>query len=414
MAIDLLNSLTGTMRESQAVERITEIFSMMFAAERVYYRAAAPATPPGKSTGEHSGHNKPYKLTTDGFQIHIDTSDATLGWMVVERLVFPEHREQYLNLALTIAGVCGLAIENARTYQMIKEVEEALRASNSDLSLKNSALKNTLEQLHATQKQLVEAEKMASLGVLVAGVSHEINTPVGVCTTAVSSLSKQQHKISTLFGNRKMKQSDLEQYLATTRQVLELTQNNLHRIGELVKGFKQVAVTQHSDNTSHFPIKTVLENSIRSLGSRLREPDINIGITCDSNLEIDSYPGAFSQIFINLLSNSLDHGLDQSDNGQITIDITLREQQVRIDYRDNGSGISPDILPKIFDPFFTTNMQDGTGLGLNIVYNLVTQKLYGIIRCRSTPDEGVHFIIELPNPIPKDGEIETITNTTGR
>jgi two-component system, sensor histidine kinase ChiS len=273
-----------------------------------------------------------------------------------------------------------------------KEAEIKLREAKK-------AAEQALQQLQATQEQLVEAAKMAELGNLVAGVAHEINTPLGIGVTAASRLDTITKDIVQLYTDRKMKRGDLEKYLKSTEQGSELILKNLTRAAELIQSFKQVAVDQSSERQRTFALKGYLHEILISLRPEFKRTAHQVSIVCDEDIVLSSYPGVFSQIFTNFIMNSLIHGFSEKNDGQISIKAqTVNENtQLILRYSDNGKGISSSIINNIFDPFFTTNRQGGgSGLGLHIVYNLVTHKLNGTIQCESIEGEGTTFTLEIP------------------
>jgi len=273
--------------------------------------------------------------------------------------------------------------------------KEEIQEKNEELEQQKEELQITLENLKQAQKQLVESEKMASLGSLVAGISHEINTPVGVSIAASTTLLNKSKQLEDLLKNKNITYTKLEKYINAAIQASDLIYKNLERTGELVKSFKQISVDQATENKRMFFIKEYFEDVIRSLRPKLKKRPINVNIICDKNIEINSYPGVFAQIITNLVLNSLTHAFKIDEKGEINISVLVDNNKLKIEYSDNGIGISKDILPKIFDPFFTTNKQKGTGLGLNIVYNLITQKLDGTIKCTSQINKGVLYTIML-------------------
>ena len=280
------------------------------------------------------------------------------------------------------------------------ETHLAIRNLQRNLQDKNEELAKTLQQLKTTQGQLIEAEKMAALGNLVAGVAHEINTPIGISVTAASVLSEDATDLSKTYQSGKMKRADLETFLDTAIESSNMILANLERAADLIQSFKQVAVDQSSESQRCFNLKEYLEEIMLSLAATLKKTKHTIKITGDEKLILDSYPGALSQIVTNLVMNSLIHAYDEEDSGQISLDFKLEGEQVILQYSDDGRGINPENISKIFDPFFTTNRSQGsTGLGLHIVYNLVTQKLNGTIQCESIVGVGSQFIIKFLTPI---------------
>lgn len=266
----------------------------------------------------------------------------------------------------------------------------------AELEQKKEILAHTLEELKKTQSKLVESEKMAALGNLVAGISHEINTPIGIGIAASSTMVTKTENLQNLFDTKKMTMTDLQGYLDTTKQACELILSNLNRTAELVKSFKQVSVDNMTEQKRKFNLEEYLWDIIRSLAPKLKNRPIKVIVSCDKSIVLNSYPGAFAQIFTNFIINSLVHAFEETASGEIEISAKTENHKLVMFYRDNGKGISEKNLPKIFDPFFTTNMQIGTGLGMNITYNLITQKLKGDITLKSKENEGVLFTISIP------------------
>jgi signal transduction histidine kinase len=277
------------------------------------------------------------------------------------------------------------------------ETHLAIRNLQRNLKDKNEELRKTLEQLKTTQVQLIESEKMAALGNLVAGVAHEINTPVGISVTAASVLVEDTTDFSNIYKSGKMRRADLETFLDTARESSSMILANLKRAADLVQSFKQVAVDQSSESQRCFYLKEYLEEIILSLIGNLKKTKHSIKITGDANLTLNSYPGAFSQIVTNFVMNSLIHAYGEEEAGQIQLDFHRESEQLILQYSDDGQGIKPENISQIYDPFFTTNRSQGnTGLGLHIVYNLITQKLRGTIQCESQVGRGTKFTLKLP------------------
>lgn len=257
-------------------------------------------------------------------------------------------------------------------------------------------VEKAIAELKQTQKKLIEAEKMASLGNLVAGVAHEINTPVGICLAATSSLEEKTKKQAAAFKEKKLSQSDLFSYLKTTYESSKLIVANLNRTGELVQSFKQVSVDEVTEQKRKFKLREYIENLFTSLAPKLQEKKTAVSIECDEELVLLSYPGLFAQIITNFTINSVAHAFGDDSNNQIKIICLQEGENLILKFSDNGKGMSEEVRKKVFNPFFTTNMQAGTGLGMNIVYNLVTQKLEGEIECISSEGKGSEFIIKAP------------------
>jgi len=287
-----------------------------------------------------------------------------------------------------------------------------LLSSQIAISIENSLLYNNLEQkvaertqelsealfnLKTTQSKLVESEKMASLGGLVAGVAHEINTPIGIGVTAASTLADRTTEAATAYDNKQLKGSALKAYFNLAQTSSNLVLNNLNRAAELIQSFKQVAVDQSNLDKRSFAVKKYIEGSLLNLKPHLKKTPHQITVNGDEQISINSYPGAFSQIITNLVMNSVRHAYLKGEAGNLRFEFKLDSGRLMVEYSDDGCGIPPENLGKIFEPFFTTaRAQGGTGLGLHIVFNLVTQKLRGTINVQSEVGVGTTFILNLP------------------
>ncbi|TDX58994.1 PAS domain-containing sensor histidine kinase [Orenia marismortui] len=256
------------------------------------------------------------------------------------------------------------------------------------------------EELRRTQKQLIRSEKMAALGRLVAGVAHEINTPIGIGVTASSHLVEKTEEIIKLYNENKMKRRDLENFFKSTIETTKITLRNLNNASELTNNFKQFAADQTDNQRRKFKMKYLLNEIMISLKPKFKNTKHDVMIYCDENIEINSYPGAISQIITNLTLNSLIHGFEEQKKGKIKIEVVEEKDLIKIIYSDNGKGISEENMDKIFEPFFTTKRgRGGTGLGLNIIYNLINNFLGGEIECNSKLASYTEFIIKLPKKL---------------
>ncbi|NJL38179.1 MAG: histidine kinase [Leptolyngbyaceae cyanobacterium SM1_4_3] len=284
-----------------------------------------------------------------------------------------------------------------RNLQLQQEVQER-NLAEAQLQEKAKQLEQTLHNLQQTEAHLIQTEKMAALGGLVAGIAHEINTPIGIGVTAASLLMEKTIAFSERFKGGAMKRSDLEKFLDLAQQSSRMTLSNLERAAELIYSFKQVAVDQSSESKRLFNLKTYLEEILLQLSPKLKATSHQVEVRGDRQLTLMSYPGAFSQIVTNLIMNSLLHAYKPDETGHITLSFEQTQEQITFTYVDDGSGIAPENLSKIFEPFFTTKRgQGGSGLGLHIVYNLVTRTLKGTIQCESRLGEGTKFVIGLLN-----------------
>lgn len=282
-----------------------------------------------------------------------------------------------------------------------KRAQDRLRRLNEELEQRvesrTQALERSIESLKQAQKQLVESEKMAALGGLVAGVAHEISTPVGIGVTSTSYIEDRTVEISALYENGSFRRSDFERYLSIVRESSAATLKNLKRAAALIANFKQVAVDQVSEEKRTFNLKVYIGEALSSLAPRYKRTGHRIDVSGEDDIVLHSYPGVFMQILTNLVVNSLLHGFEGIDAGRITIDILRAGEMVELRYADDGLGMTGEQCEKIFEPFYTTKRgQGGTGLGMHIVYNHVTRSLGGTIACSSRPKEGTAFRIRIP------------------
>ncbi len=253
------------------------------------------------------------------------------------------------------------------------------------------------QELKKAQQDFIEQEKMASLGSLVAGVSHEINTPMGIALTAATALSDDCRSLETKVNENRLKRSELEKHLEKARSSNKIILSSLERACDLMTSFKQVAVDQTSEQRRKIVIKTLLQDIERSLHSLYAKRGHQLHINCPPDVTLDSYPGAIFQVFTNLISNSIIHGFAGTQNGSIHIDVEAKGKQLLIQYRDNGVGMTDEVKKKAFEPFFTTKLGvGGSGLGMHLVYNYVSQVLGGKIRIESSPGNGFQCKMQIP------------------
>ncbi len=285
-----------------------------------------------------------------------------------------------------------------KTHLAIRVMQQQLEIQNTQLHQEIAERKLFEEQLIKTRNELVQSEKMASLGRLVAGFAHELNTPIGVAVGSASALQDNVNCINQLLEQEEVDEEELLANLETVKEAARLTLSNLKRAANLVKSFKRTAVDQTSDQIRRFEVKALIEDVINMLQNRFKRTAIQIQVDCPTDLVIKSMPGAIEQILTNLLMNSLIHGFDDGKNaGNINIKVQFEENNLHLEYSDTGKGIAPENLEKIFEPFFTTyRAQGGSGLGMYICYNLIITQLNGTITCESTPDKGVVFRIDYP------------------
>jgi signal transduction histidine kinase/streptogramin lyase len=288
--------------------------------------------------------------------------------------------------------------EHEHTLERInQDLERRVRERTADLTVANESLRHTIEQLRLTQRQLVDSEKMAALGGLVAGVAHEINTPLGIGVTAASHLDVEVKRLNKLIEREQLKRSDIEHFQRAALDSTQLIMRNLQRADKLVRSFKQVAVDQSSEQRRRINLKAYLGEILTSLHPALKKTRHQVEVEAPEDLELETFPGAIYQIVVNLVMNSLIHGFEGMEGGHIRIALTRAGNEVVMHYSDDGKGMPPDVARRVFEPFFTTRRgQGGSGLGMHIAYNLAVQVLRGSITCDSEPGQGVRFVVRIP------------------
>lgn len=264
------------------------------------------------------------------------------------------------------------------------------------------SLATTNEHLREAQASLVQSEKMAALGALVAGVAHEINTPIGSALTAATAFGERAKSFGALAGGGSIRRTDIDRFVGAALEASDYMQANIRRASELITGFKQIAVDQTSDERRPFRLAQCLDDVMLSLNPRLRKEAVAVVLSCPPDLELDSYPGAVAQVLTNLVMNAVAHafGPAMADDHprRVTVAVApLAGDALELVVADNGGGVPADVQPRVFDPFFTTRRgQGGTGLGLHIVYNLLAQRLGGGIRVEDAEGGGARFVAWLP------------------
>lgn len=295
-----------------------------------------------------------------------------------------------------------LDLEQQKDELIIKQRE--LRQENEnrqyiedELRKRNRELAESMDTLQMAKDQLVESERMASLGGLVAGIAHDVNTPLGVGVTAASFMQERLKTLQGDFDDKKLTSKAMNAFLTEAQQTTTLLLSNLNRASELVSSFKQVAVDQTSEAEREVNLKQYINEVVQSLAPNFKKTEHKIDIDCQDDLKIRCAPGVIAQIFTNMVMNSLIHGFENKAKGTIKVDIRADEETIFIDYQDDGKGLSQDDLQRHFDAFFTTKRgKGGSGLGTHIMYNLVTQTLGGQIEALSEPDCGLQYKISFP------------------
>jgi signal transduction histidine kinase len=323
-------------------------------------------------------------------------NDKAYGVMVVQSydptIVYAKAE---LDLLAFIASHVAVAIARMQADRAIRKAKDSLEA-------RNAALNQALTQLQEAQSELVRQEKLASLGRLVAGVAHEINTPLGICVTATSHLVEELRLTRAELADGLMTEESLQSFFDVIDQSLRIMTTNTQRAAALVRSFKQVAVDQSSDDIRSFNLGSYVSEVLLSLQPKLKGRPVTVDVDCPKDLVLESFPGAVSQILTNMLVNSLVHGFERDQPGRIRIHAALDADMVVFEYGDDGAGMDADTLAKLFDPFFTTRRGNGgSGLGAHILYNLVTGALGGTLRVESSPGKGLQYHLRFPRKLDK-------------
>lgn len=277
----------------------------------------------------------------------------------------------------------------AELVQLNRELEQRVRQRTEELE-------KSLETLKQAQDHLIQSEKMAALGGLVAGVTHEINAPIGIGITAASFLAEKLERFASRCPSGGLSSRECDEFFHDAREACATIQANLNQALTLAGSFKEIAADQTSESPRRFNLRNYIDEVLISLQPRLKHTRHAITAVCPEDIEITSYPGVFSQILTNLIINSLTHAFDETMAGEMEIRVQVQDDHLSIVYQDNGRGMDAETAAKIFDPFFTARHSSGAGLGMYIVYNIITRTLGGTIDCISSPGGGVQFFIRIP------------------
>jgi hypothetical protein len=308
--------------------------------------------------------------------------------------VWHDHEISFVS---ALADLYGRAISAEQRYYYEKQLKQTNEQLESKVQERTQWLENALRNLTHTQAKLIESEKLASVGRMVSGLAHEINTPIGIAVTSASHCETELKTMQRLYNQRELAEDDFKQFLLAVTEGMHLVSHNLNRAAHLVQNFKLTGSIQTSSEEEEFELNNCIDIIIRSLQPLLKQHKISYHFSDDKKIKINSYPGAIAQILTNLVTNSINHGFDNIEQGETNVHIALHNEQIHLSYSDNGRGIAPEIQDKIFEPFFTTARKTGgSGLGLSIVHNLVTQKLKGTVTIESQLGIGAGFIIIFP------------------
>jgi len=288
----------------------------------------------------------------------------------------------------------------------IEKNEKKIMKLNEDLERRveerTLELNDSIEKLNNTRDQLIQSEKMASLGALVAGIAHEINTPVGISVTGASFLNEKTRETYQNYSSGKLKDVQMEEYFTIAIESTDAVLLNLYRASKLIRNFKQVAVDQVVEEKRKFNLNEYIGEIMMAMGPNFRRTNHEINIRCPEWIFLNTYPGVLSQVITSLMMNSIIHGFADKEDGIISLDVSIENEICKIIYRDNGKGMAKETVDRIFDPFFTTSRIKGSvGLGMHIVFNQITQKMRGYIECNSESGMGTEFILTIPVDVPE-------------
>lgn len=280
-----------------------------------------------------------------------------------------------------------------------RQAEEELRILNEQLEMR---VDERTRELRYAMTQIIESEKLASLGALVAGVSHELNTPIGNMLLVASALAEKIEDVRKSIVSGKMTRSSFMQALDECADASQLIVRSGGRASELIDSFKRVSVDQTSQRRREFDLRIAVQDSINALGGIINRVDVSIENRIPEGLMMDSFPGHLEQIINNLIMNSITHGFVDGAGKHVIINAQLLDGMIELEYQDDGIGISPALHNKVFEPFYTTRLgQGGSGLGLYIVHNLVQGIFKGNVRLESEINQGVHLYFSFPATTPK-------------
>jgi len=358
--------------------------------------------------------------------VALAVSLALVLWVLEQRILKPMSRlsaaadtlaSGKLDQTLALSGKdeigrVGSAMEKMRERlvdafvslrQHASTLEEKVELRTSELRSTNNELNRTLDHLKAAQNSLIESEKLASLGRLVAGVAHELNTPLGNALTVVSTLGERYGRLAEkLTDGQGVRKSELMELVTSSQQGHDLLRRNVEKAAELIRDFKQVAVDQSSEMRRLFDLGQVIDEVLVTVRPRFKHSPFEIETDLTEGLAMDSYPGPLGQVLTNLVLNALLHAFEGAEQGVVRVACRLHgDGWAQISCEDNGHGMGEEVRKRIFDPFFTTKLgRGGSGLGLNIVHNIVTGLLGGTINVVSTPGRGTRFEIVIPTRVP--------------
>lgn len=333
------------------------------------------------------------------------SSDGRQRWLDISRSPVYDEGSNLIGIVLVLRDVTDVKESQLALHKSNESLERRVEERTRDIKQTNYKLEQSILNLKNAQNQLVQTEKMAALGGLVAGISHEINTPIGTSVTSATSIEESFNDIEKEYKAGQLTQDAFHEFINHTREGLDILNKNLIRASELIRSFKLIAVDQTSAEWREINFKDYANEIITSLRPRLKSTDVTITCNIPEGLTIYTNPGAIYQILSNLILNSIIHGFSiqeakagvKLDDPEITLNVTADDDVLNLYYMDNGKGMDNSTLDKVFDPFFTTRRgQGGSGLGMNIVFNIITSQLKGNVTADSSPGKGIYVVMKLP------------------
>lgn len=350
------------------------------------------------------------------FQI-IHYAQQLASYNLDEKLTLSNRPAKEDELDYLVSAINSMRIKLKDEICKLEDAENALLALNGELEVKvhdrtskleesNQQLQKSFNNLTLAQDQLVQSEKMASLGQLVAGVAHEVNTPLGICVTSITALKEKVEDLQKAINSQELTKSFLTDTLNLLMEYEQIIERSLNKSVELIRSFKSVAVEQHTDPEVNINLYQHVYDVVNTVKTLFKQKKYHISIDVDKNLTLITYPSAWNQILTNFLMNSHIHGFEGRREGEISIKFTKSDGHLTLLYTDNGKGIADDFKKRIFDPFVTTKRgQGGSGLGLNIVFNLVDAKLGGTIKSIES-EQGACFKVKVPIEQTKENKLQ--------
>ncbi|QYK00471.1 two-component regulator propeller domain-containing protein [Shewanella psychrotolerans] len=339
----------------------------------------------------------------DKFSISYRGLDKQGNWLWVlnrGQVVERDANGKATRLAGTVKNIQQQKETEHALRELNQQLEQRVQSRTMELQQRNDELNNILDELKHTQGELMDKEKMAALGGLVASITHEVNTPIGISVTAASHLQESVKVFDKNYQQGDVSHEDFVLYQVEVAECCKLILSNLERASKLIASFKQVSVDQSHEDVREFDLHAYLDEIFISLNPMLSRTQHKYSYSCPEKLNIKSTPGAFYQIVSNLFNNSVIHAYPDGRSGNLTLTVENDDFGIKITYQDDGCGMSDELQSQVFQPFFTTKRgKGGSGLGMNIVYNIVTQVLGGEIQIASTPEQGSTFIITLPSDL---------------